>query len=60
MFVLSKESMIYILTTLDREVMIPSFKQISPQKALYEILEVSITLTNELTVINIFLHFALR
>lgn len=52
--------MIYILTTLDREVMIPSFKQISPQKALYEILKVSITLTNELPVKNIFLHFALR
>lgn len=60
MFVLSKESMIYILMTLDREDMIPSFKQISPQKAVYEILKVSITLTNEPTVTNIFIHFALR
>lgn len=48
MFVLSKESVIYILMACDREVMIPSFKQISPpqKKALYEILEGSITLTN--------------
>lgn len=62
MIFLSKESMIYIIMTLYREIMIPAFKQISPpKKPLYEILKVSITLThNEFTVTNIFSSFPLR